>query len=73
MSDGAVAVTALTETGRQRPAPSRAGAKRRHLTLVPEPDPTVHDHLWSLRDTEFDDSGLTLSRFECDCGAVTYT
>lgn len=42
----------------------------RHLALVPEP---AHDHLWALRDTEFDDSGIVLRRFECTCGAVTYT
>ncbi len=42
----------------------------RHLALVPEPS---HDHVWALRDTEFDDSGMVLRRFECDCGGVNYT
>lgn len=42
----------------------------RHLALLSEP---THDHLWSLRDTEFDDSGLMLRRFECSCGAVNFT
>lgn len=49
---------------------------RRHLRSVPiqrtgEHD---HDHLWALRDTEYDDAGFSLNRFECaDCGAVNYT
>lgn len=49
---------------------------RRHLRAVPSPRTGEHDHdhLWALRDTEYDDTGLTLRRFECtDCGAVNYT
>ncbi|MCW2856153.1 MAG: hypothetical protein JWR52_1768 [Marmoricola sp.] len=45
----------------------------RRLALVPESLEPTHDHLWALRDTEFNDSGLVLCRFECDCGAVKYT
>ncbi|MCW2753193.1 MAG: hypothetical protein JWQ32_604 [Marmoricola sp.] len=43
------------------------------LALVAEPLEPTHDHVWALRDTEFNDSGLALFRFECDCGAVRFT
>lgn len=33
----------------------------------------VHDHIWSLRETEFDDWGHSFNRFECACGSVSYT
>ncbi len=45
----------------------------RHLRVVPPGGTAAHDHLWALRDTEHDDFGLTLNRFECDCGDVSYT
>ena len=38
------------------------------IQLVP-----LHDHIWALRDTEYD-NGLTLRRFECEsCAAVRFT
>lgn len=36
-------------------------------------DAGAHEHLWALRETEHDDHGLSLNRFECDCGGVSYT
>ena len=44
----------------------------RHLRLVPTPSRQTHDHTWSLRETEYDDLGLIVRRFECDCGGVSY-
>lgn len=32
----------------------------------------MHLHEWVLRETEFEDGGLLLRRFECACGAVDY-
>jgi hypothetical protein len=43
------------------------------LALAPESSEPTDEHLWALRDTEFNDSGRALRRFECDCGAVNYT
>jgi hypothetical protein len=38
------------------------------LHLVP-----THEHIWALRETEYD-NGLSLNRFECDsCAAVRFT
>jgi hypothetical protein len=31
----------------------------------------AHRHEWSLRETEYAD-GMTVRRFECRCGAVTF-
>jgi hypothetical protein len=53
-------------------ADASASGNARHLALVPALEAVPHDHLWALRDTEYDDSGLSLSRFECDCGSVRY-
>jgi len=32
----------------------------------------VHDHVWELREIEYDECGVTLNRFECACGQVSY-
>ena len=38
----------------------------------PAPVGCPHDHVWELRETEYDECGMTLNRFECDCGQVSY-
>lgn len=45
----------------------------RHLHMVPALSAFAHEHTWALRDTEHYDYGLTVNRFECDCGGVSYT
>jgi len=47
--------------------------EREHLAQVIQLVPQ-HEHTWALRETEYDDSGITLNRFECDgCPAVRFT
>lgn len=46
---------------------------KRRLVVVPPLSAPVHEHNWTLRETEYDEHGLTINRFECDCGDVSYT
>ena len=32
----------------------------------------AHDHVWQLRETEYDERGVIVNRFECVCGQVAY-
>lgn len=54
-----------------RPAPPAVVAES-HLSRVSPLTALIHDHTWTLRETEYDDCGLTLNRFECGCGGVSY-
>ena len=54
------------------PDPPEPTHTERHLRVVPIPRRPMHDHSWELRETDYDDSGLTVRRFECDCGGVSY-
>jgi hypothetical protein len=49
------------------------GLPTRRLALVLTLSAPVHEHIWVLRETEYDENGLTVDRFECDCGDVSYT
>lgn len=49
------------------------GAPEKHGDVVPPLSAPVHEHIWVLRDTEYDDIDFTVNRFECDCGEVSYT
>jgi hypothetical protein len=49
------------------------GLPGRRLTVVPPFSEPVHEHTWTLRETEYDENGLTTDRFECECGDVSYT
>ena len=43
-----------------------------HVRQPAEAAFVTHLHEWVLRETEFEDGGLLLRRFECACGAVDY-
>jgi hypothetical protein len=49
------------------------GLPKRRLVVVPPLSAPVHEHIWTLRETEYDEHGLTINRFECGCGDVSYT
>jgi hypothetical protein len=31
-----------------------------------------HEHQWMLRAVDYDDGGLSVSRFDCTCGEITF-
>lgn len=49
-------------------APLATPTPRARLRLV-----AAHAHEWTLRETEYEDGGHVLRRFECACGAVDFS